>query len=317
MSQPRTISAILAEYLQKKHREKWSTQQWRQHAFAQLISAIGDIDISQLTICEIEDFEAALYEQSLSQNSIRSYLKAVSPVLKFACRRGYLGSDPMAGFKLPHSVDSEFRIFDNAEIQSLLTVAEDRIWKARILAALTAGLRRSEVLNLTVNDIDFERSRIFVQPKKQTPTTWSWTPKNYQRRELPLVDKLNRLLSTILIEDVPAGQPYLLLSEERYWHLQHRDAGMTDRQRLCPDENFNPAFRRVRQAASVLQNGTFHDLRRTCITHWSWELPPQAVKRLAGHASIETTMRYYLGVRPDVLDRANRIGATGLEPATS
>jgi len=61
--------------------------------------------------------------------------------------------------------------------------------------------------------------------------------------------------------------------------------------------------------------GTFHDLRRTCITRWTQgSLSPQEVKMLAGHASIETTMSYYAAIRPDVLDRARAIGVSGLEP---
>jgi len=324
MSQTRTISALLAEYLMKKNREKWSTRQWRQRAFAQLIAAIGDIDCGSITICEIEDFESFLYGKDLSPNSIRSYLKAIGPVLKYGCRRGYRHGDPFVNFRLPRAVDGEIRIYSDDEIRQLLAAA-DRLWKAKILAALTAGLRRSEVLNLTISDIDFAAGRITVQPKKDTASTWRWTPKSYQRRIVPMTDDLNRVLSAILIDDVPPGQPYLLLSEERYWYLQHRGSGMTDRQKLCPDENFSPAFRRLRQTA-VLQSGTFHDLRRTCLTKWSYALPAHELKKLAGHASIETTMRYYLGVGSDVLDRAKHatnlsaykaVGATGLEPATS
>jgi integrase len=310
---------LLEEYLQKKRREKWSTRQWRQRAFAQWVGAIGDSNVGRVGVCDVEDFEAALFDQGLSPNTVRSYLKALGPVFKYAQRRGYRQSDPFEGFRLPRAVDGGIRIYGGAEVRSLLTAA-GRLWQARIMLAVSAGLRRSEVLNLTVSDIDFERQLLTVQAKKETAATWAWTPKGYEPRTLALTAEAGRLLSAILVEDVPAGQPYLLLDEKRYWDIQQlRKAGrMTDRQRLCPDENFSPAFRRIRRQARI-ELGTFHDLRRTCITVWSWHLPVQEVRKMAGHASIETTMRYYLGIRADVLDRTRQIpiGATGLEPATS
>ncbi len=49
----------------------------------------------------------------------------------------------------------------------------------------------------------------------------------------------------------------------------------------------------------------FHDLRRTCLSNWIIRgLSLHEVKELAGHAGIETTDRFYLAVRKDVVDRA-------------
>ena len=130
--------------------------------------------------------------------------------------------------------------------------------------------------------------------------------------------------------------------------------------RKCPDGNFRRNWKMICKIAGIL-NGTFHDLRATCITEWFENgMMPHEVQRLAGHASIETTMRYYVGIRESMINRAreassaalgtdfgthltrtpqnghvgtkkavsitpqvidtaklNKIGATGLEPATS
>lgn len=54
-----------------------------------------------------------------------------------------------------------------------------------------------------------------------------------------------------------------------------------------------------------IEDGTFHDLRRTCLSNWVTQgLSLYEVKELAGHAKIETTERFYLAVRRDVVDRA-------------
>jgi len=87
----------------KMQREKWSTRTWRERAFEKLIAVIGDIDVADFTYCDVEDFEAAMFADGLGANSVRSYLKAVSPVLKFAVRRGWRDGDPFGGYKYPRS----------------------------------------------------------------------------------------------------------------------------------------------------------------------------------------------------------------------
>ncbi len=63
-------------------------------------------------------------------------------------------------------------------------------------------------------------------------------------------------------------------------------------------------FNKIRARAGIA-SGTFHDLRRTCLSNWIIQgLSLHEVKELAGHAGIETTDRFYLAVRKDVVDRA-------------
>jgi len=54
-----------------------------------------------------------------------------------------------------------------------------------------------------------------------------------------------------------------------------------------------------------IENGKFHDLRRTCLTNWFTNgLSEFDVMTMAGHSSFETTRRFYLAIRNDLLDRA-------------
>jgi integrase len=57
----------------------------------------------------------------------------------------------------------------------------------------------------------------------------------------------------------------------------------------------------------------FHDLRATCITEWFERgMMPHEVQKLAGHASIDTTMKYYVGIRESMIDRARGASAAAL-----
>ena len=71
-----------------------------------------------------------------------------------------------------------------------------------------------------------------------------------------------------------------------------------------PLSKFCHHFNKIRRLAGI-ETGTFHDLRRTCLSNWVTQgLSLHEVKELAGHAKIETTERFYLAVRKDVIDRA-------------
>jgi len=95
----------------------------------------------------------------------------------------------------------------------------------------------------------------------------------------------------------------------RYSHIQklRNDSKWTVEKGRCPVNNFIRQFNAIQEMASV-EHGEFHDLRRTCLTNWlSGGLSEFEVAYLAGHAKFETTRRFYLAVRRDLVDRARAV----------
>ena len=312
----RKLTGTLKEYLEKNQQLKFNTRQAHNYAWAKLVEAKGDILVSELTYNDIEDFKAHLFNTGLKPGAVKSNLKMCRPVLNWAKRRGYRLGDPFKGLKMPRVPKSEIRVYSDAELSAMLGCA-DLWWQARIIASASAGLRKGENLNLTLRDIDFDKGHISVQAKRRTDKTWPWSPKSYECRRVPLTEQLMKIL-VLITDELPVGQPYLMLTERRYWHLRQLllKGELPERMMGTPDENFRP-FQKIKENAGVI-GGTFHDLRKTCITMWTWDMAPQEVKKLAGHADIKTTLEYYSAIRADVLQRAQHtVGATGLEPATS
>jgi len=277
----------------------------------------------------VEEFDVNKYRLYLLKTrkkvSVNSYVKMTRPIFKWAVRQGWIVVDPFEGVRNFRIPKERIHVYKPCQIEAMLAVS-NYIWQARILAAATAGMRRSEVLNLTLDDINFEACEIAIQPKRDTSGTWEYWPKNKNFRIVPLVPELYNLLVSEIIPSLSQGQQYLTLSEKRHWILQ-RQRPLGYRQRINPDENFTKPFKQIIKRANCLLpelekigNRTFHDLRRTAITRWTQNrnLSLQEVQELAGHADIKTTMEYYAAIRTDVCRRAQTIiGATGLEPATS
>ena len=82
--------------------------------------------------------------------------------------------------------------------------------------------------------------------------------------------------------------------------------------RLKVVNNFGRNFGVILQRAGI-ENGAFHDLRRTAICNWFEEgMSEFDVTKLAGHADFRTTHRFYLRVRDDLVHRVRQATARGL-----
>jgi integrase len=171
------------------------------------------------------------------------------------------------------------------------------------------------LLNCTWADIDFAEQTIKVSPKANTAATWEWLIKDTDRRTLPLTDMLTQLLVDHQNRQ-PEGHPYVFVPSVRYDYIPKELRAKSKWTYSDPTSkvitSFSYGFRRILRQARV-EEGQFHDLRRTAICNWFREgLKEFEIMRLAGHATFATTHKYYLRVRDDLVDRAREATARGL-----
>lgn len=158
-------------------------------------------------------------------------------------------------------------------------------------------MRRGELLNTTWSDIDFDAKTIKVAPKRDTDETWEWNIKDTDRRLLPLTNEIIHLLAEHQGEQ-SSGYPYVFIPPKRYDRIQKKRAEgkWTIRDGLYPLNNFDKQFSLILERAGV-DEGEFHDFRRTCISNWLENgMKEYEVMRLVGHASFATTHKFYLAV---------------------
>lgn len=194
------------------------------------------------------------------------------------------------------------------DLQKLLRAAgkDDRHrakrWQAMILLAYTAAMRSGEIQNLIWTDVDLDSMTLGVNPKPESPATWLWSPKDHERRTLPLTAETKMAILRLMPSD--PSHPYVVVSDERYARIQATRQRGRWRETSSVLNNFLREFHtRCRQAE--LTEMDFHALRKTCITNWAESgVPLHEVQQLAGHSSIETTRRFYLKVDRSAVDRA-------------
>ncbi len=89
-----------------------------------------------------------------------------------------------------------------------------------------------------------------------------------------------------------------LIVAHHAWIQRQRATGKWHSRRE-PVNNLLRNYKTILARAGV-EVDAFHSLRKSCITNWLKDgVPPHEVQAMAGHASIETTMKYYAKVDID------------------
>jgi len=292
-----------------------STRVEYRSAMQEFIDIVRDIDVLTVRQAHGELYRQTCLDRRNSPATVAKKLRGIKRLFQLAVERQQLDENPLKYVKLPRSAGKRPRIYSEDECSRILSAASriqnDAIleWDILITLALTTGMRKSELLNLAWADIDFEAQTVEVSPKEDTTETWEWRIKDTDRRVLPLKEDVIQLLVNIQNRR-PEGYPYVLLPPERYDHIQ-TDLRPNEKWTFCHARttvinNFNKMFDRILTAVGI-QNGTFHDLRKTAITNWFYQgLNIYDVMRLAGHSKYETTYRFYLQVKDGLVDRARQ-----------
>lgn len=292
-----------------------STKTDYQATLQELIKVIGNIDFQAVDLKHGEQFRQFCLDQGNSSATVAKKIKELKLLFQSAVYRKQLEENPFKNLKAPKiAKNKQIRVYTEEECNRLLKatseIQKEEIleWDLMITLALTTGLRKSEILNLVWSDIDFENRTLQVTPKGNSKETWEWKIKDTDYRTLPLTEDVIQVLVALQTRR-PAGYPYVMVPPNRYDHIQeNRRQGKWsyEHARIGVICNFKRQFDRIKIRAEI-KTGTFHDIRRTAITNWFYEgLTITEVMRLAGHSKYDTTLKYYLAVKDDLVDKARQ-----------
>ncbi|SIR50085.1 Site-specific recombinase XerD [Pontibacter lucknowensis] len=164
-------------------------------------------------------------------------------------------------------------VLSKPEVKRLLSAP--KLLKHRVLIATLygCGLRCSEVCNLKLSDLDFDRRMLHVRQGK-----------GGKDRYLPLSGHLVRGLEKYILSECP--QQWLFNGQ-----VQENEQGLRDRRYTTAGIQW--VVREARKAAGIQKQLTPHTLRHTYATHLLEDgLDIVSIKDLLGHACIDTTMVY-------------------------
>ena len=214
----------------------------------------------QLQSVDPEDVSAFLESRDLSLTSKHVYRRHLSVFFNWCADRDWIEDNPADAVSLQRKPDKKPKAFTQEEVEKLAEEATGELSSIIIVAAYT-GLRLSKVTGLTWEDVDLERKEVSVSRTKSG-----------KDRTVPLPER----------------------AVEEFQEMSG-DGEVFSLRRFQASQDFLEVRREV---FPKKKDHSFHSLRHSYCT-WLAEasVPIHTIKRLAGHQSIETTMRYIHGLR--------------------
>ena len=233
----------------------------------------------------------------LSAVSLRQHKNVLNQTLKLAQRDGLIQTNPADLVVMPHAAQFTGTFYTESQMRDLLTaVKNERLYPIIYVTALY-GLRRSEVLGLKWDAIDFEANTMEV---KRIVTQASIDGK----KVLVQADRAKTKSSLRTLPLVPPIRDRLLElkgQQETYRRLCRSSYNPDYLGYLCVDEIGNilrPNYVSEQFPKLLEKNGLrpirFHDLRHSCASLLLANgVPMKQIQEWLGHSDFSTTANIY------------------------
>jgi len=280
-----TVKELFERYM-KEHapRKKEGSRKEDQRLLRQyILPTLGDLKVSSVMREDILKLQHAIHQLSTTANRVLSLL---SKAFNLAELWGYRAdaSNPCRHVQKYAETKRE-RFLSQEEITRLMAVldAEEKEGKelppvlCAIRLLLLTGCRLNEILRLSWQEVDFDKSCLFLLDSKRGKRTIYLSP--------PAVE---------LLQNIPREKdhPYVIAGKNKHSHLI----------------NLQKPWRRIRKKAG-LEDVRIHDLRHTFASVAAAKgLSLPVIGALLGHSQTQTTARYAHLVGQPLLEAVGKVG---------
>ena len=216
-----------------------------------------------------------MIEAGDASTTVNRKISSLKTYYKFLLREGYIDNNPTLKLtlikkkkKLPSFVekDNMNTLFDNIEFSEDYVGARDKL----ILSMFyNTGMRRSELINLTVDDIDYYKKTIKVLGKRS------------KERLIPLSDNMVKNITHYL-----TVRNDLFLNDNKFLFLTEKG------KQLYPKAVYRIVNKYLNYVTNIDKKSP-HVLRHTFATHMlNNGADLNAIKELLGHANLSATQIY-------------------------
>jgi integrase len=260
-----------------------------------VLPLLGSRLIREITVADIAELLERLRDRGCAEKTVAGALGTLNNVTRFAVRNNWIAESPVEKLERherPRPERHPQRALGREEIARLLANCLPT-YRDLVAAAIYTGMRLSELLRLTWDDVEFNRGLIHVRAQLSRSHIGSparrVAPKTRAAvRQIPLTPRLAGLLrDRRLAATRSAG---------RDWVFSTRNGTPLSQRNIQRSALYHAA-----DSAGLRVDGTrlrFHDLRHTFASHLIIDLRLDVVQvsRILGHASPSTTLDIYAHV---------------------
>ncbi len=249
-----------------------------------LLPRFGHVRLADITADKIQALKGDLAH--LSAKRVNNILTVLNKMLGTAEKWGVMLRAPRVEFLKTAQGEAEFYEFDEYAALVAAARAIDVMHHLATLLAGDAGLRAGELMAFRAHDVDHRRQQLHVRRADSHGVVS--LPKGGKPRTVPMTQALSDALGHV------SGKGEELV-------LRRDDGSAVTQQTL------RTWLTHVQAGAGMGGSGKLHILRHTFCSHLAMRgAPPIAIKELAGHQSLRTTMRY-MHLAPSEKNRAIRL----------
>lgn len=253
-----------------------------------VLPTFGDTPLDAITTMAVQRWVVQT-GQEVSASRARQAFHVLSGMLGMAVNYGELAKTPCTNIKLPRLAHQEKTFLTPLQVRALAEASGH--YQPFVLFLAYTGLRWSEATGLRYSDIDGNRMTVAQACVEVNGHLIYGTPKSHHKRAVVLPSGL-----------MPVLEPLLEAARSR------SDGLVFTTKFGCPmrignfrTQVWKPALRR----AQLPVNLGMHSLRHTCAAMLvKQNVPPKAIQRILGHASITTTLDIYGHLFESALDDA-------------
>jgi integrase len=278
-----------------------------------LIPALGHVLMTQLKPEHIQKYCTDKLKNGrfdgkggLSPKTVRNQYMTLHSALETAVRWGLLSRNPADVVAPPLPQKKEMRVWDEEETRLFLEGTRDSVYYPIFYLFLFTGLRRSELLALRWQDVDFIYCQLYISRSMHQLKTGEIVFRQPKSAKGNRTIALSPLTLQVLREYRQKREAESLLVDKPF-HEEDLVFSHFDGKPLIPDTISRAWDTAVRQIG--LKRIRLHDSRHT---HASLMLKqgihPKIVQERLGHASIQMTLDTYSHVVPGIQQMAaNRL----------
>lgn len=259
----------------------------------------------RLVAVRLDDVEAYRMERKrakgrggkpVSPAEINREVARLKALYNFSIRKGWVSSNPVKGVKAYPEYPKD-RYLKQEELKRLLGVCDEAL-RQIVTAAVTTGLRKSDILALSWKQVDWTNALLAVVEQKTRKS-----------RFIPISRHLRVTLTDLWTQAMARPQEF------RGSHVFTNELGQPLSASGWLRYHLNKAIERAGLGGTGV---TFHTLRNTAASHLAMAgVDLVTVQKVMGHRSIITTRRY-VELAPEYTARAvDVLGTRLLGPVSS